>query len=60
MSTRVDQEVLPSVFESWVNRLMWVIKHEGTYYVKSKKKQETFPQDWQKRGRIGAFGLPSK
>jgi hypothetical protein len=27
--TGVDQEMLPSVFESWVNRLKWVIKHEG-------------------------------
>jgi hypothetical protein len=32
--TRVDQEVLLSVFESWVNRLKWVIKHKGKYYTK--------------------------
>jgi hypothetical protein len=30
--TGVDQEELPSVFESSVNRLKWVIKHEEEYY----------------------------
>jgi hypothetical protein len=29
--TAIDQEVLPSVFESWVNRLKWVIKQKGKY-----------------------------
>jgi hypothetical protein len=32
--TGVDQEMLLSVFESWTNRLKWVIKHEGRYYTK--------------------------
>jgi hypothetical protein len=32
--TGVDQEVLLSVFESWVKRLKWVIKHEEKYYTK--------------------------
>jgi hypothetical protein len=30
--TGVDQEVLPVVFESWVNQLKWVIKHKEQYY----------------------------
>jgi hypothetical protein len=50
MSTRADQEVLPSVFESWVNRLMWVIKHEGTYYVKSRKNKRHFLKIGRKGG----------
>jgi hypothetical protein len=27
-----DQEMLANVFESWVNRLKWVMKHEGNSY----------------------------
>jgi hypothetical protein len=30
--TGVDQGMLLSVLKSWVNRLKWVIKHEGKYY----------------------------
>jgi hypothetical protein len=29
-----DHEMLLSVFESWVNRLKWVIKHDGKHYIK--------------------------
>jgi hydrogenase maturation factor len=48
--TGVDQEVLLCVFESWVNGLKWVIKHEGEGIVHlAKKKRETFLQDWQKK-----------
>jgi hypothetical protein len=32
--TEADQEVLLTVFESWLNRPKWVIKHEGEYYTK--------------------------
>jgi hypothetical protein len=32
--TGVDQEVLPRVFESWVNRLKWAIKYGGKCYTK--------------------------
>jgi hypothetical protein len=31
----IGQEVLLSVFTSWLKRLKWVIKHEGEYYHKS-------------------------
>jgi hypothetical protein len=31
IATGVDQEVLPGVFESWVNWFNWVIKREGKY-----------------------------
>jgi hypothetical protein len=31
---RVDQEVLLGVFESWVNRLNYVIKHEEKFCTK--------------------------
>jgi hypothetical protein len=30
--TGVDQELLLSVFESWANRLKWVITHKWKYY----------------------------
>jgi hypothetical protein len=39
----VDQEVLLSVFESWINQLKWVIKHEGKYCtILSQRKKEAF------------------
>jgi hypothetical protein len=39
--TGVDQELLPFVFDYWVNRLKWVIKHERKYYRKSRKIRDT-------------------
>jgi hypothetical protein len=35
----VDQEVLLNVFKSWINRLKWMIKHEGKYHTKSREKR---------------------
>jgi hypothetical protein len=34
--TGVDSVVLRSLFESWVNRLKWMIRHEGKYYTQQK------------------------
>jgi hypothetical protein len=39
--TGVDQEVLLSVFESWVNRHKWVIKHEGSTGLTKEKTRDT-------------------
>jgi hypothetical protein len=32
--------VLLTVFKSWINRLEWVIKHEGKYYTQSRKRRD--------------------
>jgi hypothetical protein len=42
--TGINQEVLLSVFESWVNGLKWAVKQEGKYYTQGRK-QETFSQE---------------
>jgi hypothetical protein len=56
ISIRVDQKVLLSVFESWVNRLKWVIKHEEKYCTKSReKKKHSFEIDKENR-RTGTYG----
>jgi hypothetical protein len=39
---RVHQEALLSVFESWVNRLKWMTKHEGKQYTKSRKIRDIY------------------
>jgi hypothetical protein len=36
--TGIDHEVLLSVFESWVSRLTWVIRHEEKYYTIAESK----------------------
>jgi hypothetical protein len=40
--TKIDQEVLLSVFSSWVNRLKWVIKQGEKYYKRQSKTRDTF------------------
>jgi hypothetical protein len=33
----ISQEVMPNVFESWVNRPKWVIKYERKYYTQERQ-----------------------
>jgi hypothetical protein len=54
----VDQEVLPRVFESWVNRPRWFIKHEWKYYTESRKNKRHFFKIAREKGRIGTYEPP--
>jgi hypothetical protein len=40
--TLVDQKVLLSIFESWVNRPKWAVNHNRKYYTKSRKNKKHF------------------
>jgi hypothetical protein len=51
MFTGVDQEMVLSIFESWVNRRKCVIKHEGTYYAKSRLNRNHFFKIGRENGR---------
>jgi hypothetical protein len=54
--TGVDQEVLLCVCESWVNRLKWVIKHEGKYHKKQRKNKRRFFKIGRTNGRTRTDG----
>jgi hypothetical protein len=48
--------VLRSVFESWINRLRWVIKHEWKYSIESKEKKRHFFETGRESWRAGTDG----
>jgi hypothetical protein len=52
----VDQEVLRSVFEPWVNRLKRAIKHEGKYLTKSRKNNRSFCATGRANRKMQTYG----
>jgi hypothetical protein len=54
--TGIDQEVLLSVFESWIYRAKWVIKHEEKYCTKQRKKKIHFSKIDREPRRIRTHG----
>jgi hypothetical protein len=56
--TGVNQSDLPHVFESWVNRLKWVIKHEGKYSTEQRKTRDTSSRLADKTGGYDLMDRP--
>jgi hypothetical protein len=54
--TEVDHEVLLKLFESWANRLRWVITHERNYYLRQRKNKIHFFRIARENGRIQTSG----
>jgi hypothetical protein len=57
--TEVDQELSLSVLESWVNRLKWLIKHEGKYDTKHGKNKRSSFKTWANAPSTGQLRRPS-
>jgi hypothetical protein len=54
--TGVDQKVLLNVFESWMNRPRWVIKHEWKYDTKQRRNEKHFFEIGKENRRMRTHG----
>jgi hypothetical protein len=54
----IGQETLITFFGTWIERLKWVIKHEGEYFHEKTKKNRNWFNIRRKKARLRTFRPP--